>query len=231
LALTNFIIPQRLAELQQALESNALQWNSIGPANRRHYDTLGRWGPETETGIILQTKQFLRSRVFGTFLEHLTGLSIAEAYRGEVRKFKHQDYTMIHDNQEHHSSDGLDVLLGVQGDTAWKEDDGGFVTYLDSEDELLTLIPRNNTLSLVYREQGCMQFVKFVGLTAPAPRYDFQLTFSVTTKDDEGDDYNNANEDEYQSDEYNDDAGAGADDDDAFQGAPDDDDDEDEDYA
>jgi Rps23 Pro-64 3,4-dihydroxylase Tpa1-like proline 4-hydroxylase len=83
----------------------------------------------------------------------------------------------------------LEVTLCLtprEHDEAWAEGSGaggsgagGFVTYLTSDDELLTVLPASNAASLVLREPGLMSFVKYITAGAPGPRYDIALQFLV----------------------------------------------------
>jgi len=124
-----------------------------------------------------------------SFVEQITGISVFETHRGEIRRFAHADFTLVRDNELIYALEGLDMHLGFQ-DGTWVDDDGGYTTYLDAEDELLTLVPSANTLSLVSREAGTMRFVKYLCNTAPGPRYDYQNSFVLASKDDdEGEDY------------------------------------------
>ena len=51
------------------------------------------------------------------------------------------------------------------------------MTYTSEEEHLLTVLPQPNTLSVVFRDEGCMRFVKFLNCTAPGPRLDFSLVY------------------------------------------------------
>ncbi len=62
----------------------------------------------------------------------------------------------------------------------WEEGHGGWVSYIvkDEEDgELITVLPAPNALTIVYRDTGCLQFVKYVNRTAPSVLYDVTLTY------------------------------------------------------
>jgi len=189
IALNDFLILEKYHEVLAELDH--ANWKPIGPANRRHYSTLGRWKPENETGLIRQLNHFLRSQTMVHFLERLTGLSIVSSGIGEVRCFRNQDYTLVHDNEFQHQLFGLDLYFNVQDpNSTWEDSYGGYVTYMDSETELLALPPQSNVLSLVYRDVGCMKFVKFLTSQAPCNHYDFQHTF-VTDACQEGGDGDN----------------------------------------
>lgn len=78
----------------------------------------------------------------------------------------------------------------------WSEEGGGgFHAYVEKDEEdgeLLNTYPIKNTLTLVYRDVGCMQFTKYVNHFAPETRYDFCLnykgTFLGTESSSEGED-------------------------------------------
>lgn len=71
-------------------------------------------------------------------------------------------------------ADGEDPL-------AWPAVHGGHVTYLTGDEELLTVLPRGNALSLVALEPGVLSFVKLVSRAhaGAAPRYDAALRFAA----------------------------------------------------
>jgi hypothetical protein len=56
---------------------------------------------------------------------------------------------------------------------------GGSVVFLTADEELLTVPPVANSLSLVLRDASIMSFVKHVSAAAPGTRYDVALTFAV----------------------------------------------------
>lgn len=56
---------------------------------------------------------------------------------------------------------------------------GGSIVFLTADEELLTVPPAGNSLSLVLREPAVMSFVKYVSAAAPAVRYDIAMTYAV----------------------------------------------------
>lgn len=100
-----------------------------------------------------------------------------------------------------------------QADVDWQSGDyGGFECYIEADDdeegegtqggaaagpadeynedddtELLSVSASNNTLNLVYRDQGTMRFVKYVGSKAPSSRYDIAMVYEVEQDENEGD--------------------------------------------
>jgi len=72
-------------------------------------------------------------------------------------------------------------VAGAVATAGWSEATGGYVTYLTSDEELMTVLPAPNSLSLVLCEPGVMSFVKHVSAAAPEPRYDVAMQFLVVT--------------------------------------------------
>jgi Rps23 Pro-64 3,4-dihydroxylase Tpa1-like proline 4-hydroxylase len=68
---------------------------------------------------------------------------------------------------------------GASSSTEWPAEAGGYVCYLTSDEELLTVPPKRNALSLVLKEPGLMSFVKLVTARAEGVRYDVNLHFLV----------------------------------------------------
>ncbi len=95
----------------------------------------------------------------------MTGMSSSAATRPSVRLFRRGCYTLAHDGDAETRAEGLDVVLTVIDPRAglrWKEADGGSQHYLlaGKDEELLTVNPVPNALSLVYR-YVCFQLISF----------------------------------------------------------------------
>lgn len=78
----------------------------------------------------------------------------------------------------------LDLSLFFNADQ-WRADCGGFTSYIADDEELLTVVPKSNSLSMVYREDGVLKFVKHVNhqmaqVTDPSKRHfqDVHLNFT-----------------------------------------------------
>lgn len=92
-----------------------------------------------------------------------------------------------------------------EADVQWQSGDfGGFEAYISADEEeaggagvpadeyneeddteLLSVSAANNTLNLVYRDEGTMRFVKYVGSKAPSSRYDVSMVYCVEQGEDE----------------------------------------------
>lgn len=106
---------------------------------------------------------------------------------GELRRWTHGDYTLLHDAEAATAEYALDLLLPL-GCSNWEAEGGGFTSYVANEEdeELLTVHPENNSLALVYRDKETLKFVKHVnvhGTDRPAAQpssksfYDFSFVY------------------------------------------------------
>lgn len=82
---------------------------------------------------------------------------------GEVRRWSHGGYTLLHDAEAAQAEYALDLILPF-GYTDWEAEFGGFTCYVANEEdeELLTVYPEDNSLALVYRDKETLKFVKHV---------------------------------------------------------------------
>uniref|UniRef100_A0A6Q2YU18 Prolyl 3-hydroxylase OGFOD1 n=1 Tax=Esox lucius TaxID=8010 RepID=A0A6Q2YU18_ESOLU len=82
---------------------------------------------------------------------------------GELRRWTHGGYTLLHDGDASRAEYALDLLLPL-GCSDWQPDFGGFTSYVANEEdeELLTVYPEENSLALVYRDKETLKFVKHI---------------------------------------------------------------------
>ena len=64
------------------------------------------------------------------------------------------------------------------GDGAWVDSAGGFTAFITADEEVASVSPQPNTLSIMLVMPGVMSFVKYVTASAPSPRYDVALRFA-----------------------------------------------------
>lgn len=95
-------------------------------------------------------------------------------------------------------------LIGSDEDATWESGDcGGFECYIAADDEeedrqeaadeynddddtdLLSVSASNNVLSLVFRDEGTMRFVKYLGSAAPSSRWDLSMEYEVEEIEDD----------------------------------------------
>ncbi|XP_033636963.1 prolyl 3-hydroxylase OGFOD1-like [Asterias rubens] len=84
--------------------------------------------------------------------------------RAEVRRWSHGCYTLMHDTDTEGSEFALDAVIQFNCPIGWQMDHGGYITYIAKaeDDELLSICPESNALSLVYRDKETLRFVKHV---------------------------------------------------------------------
>ncbi|XP_061737449.1 prolyl 3-hydroxylase OGFOD1 [Nerophis ophidion] len=82
---------------------------------------------------------------------------------GEVRRWSHGSYTLLHDGEATQTEYALDLILPFSC-AGWQSECGGFTCYVANEEdeELLTVNPEDNSLALVYRDKETLKFVKHV---------------------------------------------------------------------
>ncbi|XP_071952264.1 prolyl 3-hydroxylase OGFOD1-like [Antedon mediterranea] len=82
---------------------------------------------------------------------------------GDVRRWRHGDYTLLHDTDTEGSEFALDAVLYFNCKD-WDNEYGGFTSYLakGEDEELLSVTPKENCLSLVYRDKDTLRFVKHI---------------------------------------------------------------------
>ncbi|RUP23230.1 hypothetical protein BC936DRAFT_139034 [Jimgerdemannia flammicorona] len=161
--LQKFLRPEIYDQLLHEFDDGTAQWDPtpIGPAFVRRYRRL-RPAPPTSTLSRLHT--FFTSSAFATFLTTVTNLR-PTAHNSEVRCFAHGDYTLLHDHAI--EREGLDVVFAMprvpgEEEAGWDERWGGRTHYVADAENLLTMVPTANTLSVVLRDEGVQRFVKYV---------------------------------------------------------------------
>ncbi|XP_054626758.1 prolyl 3-hydroxylase OGFOD1 isoform X1 [Dunckerocampus dactyliophorus] len=82
---------------------------------------------------------------------------------GELRRWSHGSYTLLHDGEAARAEYALDLILPFSC-AGWQSECGGFTCYVANEEdeELLTVNPEDNSLALVYRDKETLKFVKYV---------------------------------------------------------------------
>ncbi|KAJ1662305.1 putative component of NuA3 histone acetyltransferase complex [Coemansia sp. RSA 1813] len=164
-----------VAELDDGFWSNAAL---LGPAHVAKYIRANVTSLSAPT--LYELLAFLRSPTFARFLSGVTSLEFTGVSQ-EVRRFKHGDYTLIHDQIV--EPFGVDVTLSLVPrpeaglDGQWEELWGGATHYIADRDELLRISPETNSLSLVLRDEGTLRFVKYVNYMAKAVRQDISMVF------------------------------------------------------
>ncbi|XP_028824732.1 prolyl 3-hydroxylase OGFOD1 [Denticeps clupeoides] len=208
--LPNFLKEEKLKEVISALQLAEIHWDRSGPPNKRCYEAADlRSVPDS----VRSCWELFCSEAFFLLLSNLTGLKLhtlandpdseddeedeeqatsSAAIKkdgstavcvGEIRRWTRGCYTLLHDSDNREFA--LDLLLTL-GCSGWQQDFGGFTSYVahGEDEELLTVLPEENSLALVYRDTDTLKFVKHVNQRSsthwqqpPRSFYDFSITY------------------------------------------------------
>ncbi|KAJ1981475.1 putative component of NuA3 histone acetyltransferase complex [Dimargaris xerosporica] len=201
--LQNFLQPELYADLIQTVTQRPMAGVITGPPNIMHYTRHAMPNDDaTNVSPVAHLQQLFTSDAFSQLLCRYTNLDGLKRCKSEWRTFAPGHYTLLHDLAV--ETDGLDVLFtlplpltrtpptdttGTSTNraspaaarepftTAWDEAWQGGMHYVADQETLLTLWPKPNTLSIVFRDQGTMRFVKYLNHQAKATRTEFAATF------------------------------------------------------
>ena len=99
----------------------------------------------------------------------------------EVRKFERGCYTLIHDHDGEvlDREPKLDVKYYFDHEFEAREDAGGCTHYIvkDEDEEVPTVEPENNSLSIVYRDEQTVRFEKYLNSTHSGTFYELSFIF------------------------------------------------------
>jgi hypothetical protein len=207
--LHNFLRKDVYDALTTALAEEAEErWLRVGPRNHCSYATHTeekQTASEEKKSLLTQVRAFFQSAEFGCFLTEITGVGLASG-SCELRRFSAGDYTLAYDLHPEWKRAGLDVTLcclPVDAGRQWTTAHGGTIHYIakGEEEELLSVYPRVNVLSVVYRnDPGALPFVKYVNNRAPCPRYDVSCIMRFDAMDEDEDEDEEEDEPDTQKD-------------------------------
>ncbi|KAJ3039827.1 hypothetical protein HDV00_011735 [Rhizophlyctis rosea] len=189
------------------------QWHVQGPPHKHRYlvlDTSAKSPEEEETSTLFKTLHTLfSSPSFRTLLKTLTHLHPTH-HRGLARRFRPGlDYTLATSSGTRQI---LDATLCLATHTSpsdsdlWASDEvGGYDCYMNPHDgeedpavykgsseedgeedgALLTVSAGWNVLNLVLRDEGLLNFIKYVSAGAPGSRWDVAFEYEVEEGEEE----------------------------------------------
>ena len=199
ISLSEFLQPELYNDLCLALASHE-SWTRMGPPDRRCLDVLDDHDEVDE--VIKSCLQFFTSDAFYLMLSNLTGLKLHQLApesdneeeeqedkaekvynprcRGGYSRWSRGCYTLIRDDDQEQAEYALDLRMFFNV-TGYEEDSeaGGQTVYLarDEDEELVTVMPEENTLSLVYRDKDSLKFIKYVNSRLEQSFQDLSLTY------------------------------------------------------
>ena len=178
ISLSQFLSAELYSQVSQALAERANSWREEGPADRRCYQVLSG---ELDN-ILSSCLRFFSSQPFFLLLSNLTGLRLHELApadsdeegeeeekvynprcRGHFSRWSPGSYTLIRDDDQEQAEFALDLRMFFNV-PSWSPEMGGQTSYIarGEDEELVTVEPEENTLSLVYRDKESLKFVKYV---------------------------------------------------------------------
>ena len=151
-----------------------LEWESVGPANQRHYRRVSAAWLETAppSHPVRGALGLFGSAAFVRLLADCTDLTLAAHSRLELQRWAPGDYSLLPPRAAW-LAPRLDALLQLGGARAA----GGGTLYVAPEDTggadgaLVSVPPAHNALSLVYCDAGAAAFTKYVSRLARAPQH------------------------------------------------------------
>lgn len=187
--LVDILVPQKYQQILECLE--AQNFKETGPFQRKRTLELSDRQMFDEKSPLGEFMRFLVSDHFFLLLSNWTGLKLhpeapvddeedddeeeeetptGGAYRCQVRKWTHGNYTLLHD-AETEERGSLDMFMYFFSEASaemhqdgWDVSKGGAVSYITKgeDEELLTVCPKANSLSLVFRDADTLRFSKFL---------------------------------------------------------------------
>lgn len=161
LQLIDFLEPDKVEAAQRVLESKTSKQEYVPDSHSKVIFTES----EIIEVEILEILEFFKSTEFKELLESVTNLDLELASLNLVSYGK-KDYTLLHDSHEH--EDELEIHFDMTKD--WTDDLGGILTYTTKHDELLYLEPMLNCLTIVFKEQSLMSYLKYINHLAEDKR-------------------------------------------------------------
>ena len=194
ISLSQFLPPELYSQVCLALEQHQ-HWSTVGPPDRKCYDSMQEEVPE----IIKSCLQFFTSDAFYLLLSNLTGLRLHQLApedsddeeddkdkvynprcRGGISRWSRGCYTLIRDDDQEQAEYALDLRMFFNVSSAVVDGEaGGQTVYIarGEDEELVTVMPEENTLSLVYRDKESLKFIKYVNSRLDNSFHDLFITY------------------------------------------------------
>ena len=103
-------------------------------------------------------KKLISSEEFKYFIEFITGKKVNSCKPSSIC-VEHKDYTLLKD---YFKEEFLEINFFF---SQWQEEFGGYFSYFKNE-ELLRIVPSENSATIVNVEDGIQNFIKYVNVTA-----------------------------------------------------------------
>ncbi|KAJ8721125.1 hypothetical protein PYW08_006590 [Mythimna loreyi] len=174
--LTELLLPERLAELVQALDDPEVEWETAMPPNQRHYSRVTEaWLARAPPGHAVRAAlRLFSSAAFVRLLCDCTDLALAAHGRVELQRWAAGAYSLLPPRAAY-ARPRLHALLHVRGARLA----AGCTHFVAPEEPgaaaLVSVAPAHNALTLVYCDAGAAAFTKYVSRLACAPEQRFYV--------------------------------------------------------
>jgi len=179
ISLPGFLSAAKYSAVCQSLQEHK-KWETVGPPDRR--SCRRRVGDSCQ--LLDSCINLFTSEAFFLLLSNLTGLKLHQLApedsededdeekapkvynprcRGGFCRWSPGCYSLIRDDDQEQAEYALDLRMFFNV-SSWKEEMGGQTSYIarGEDEELVTVEPEENSLSLVYRDKESLKFVKYV---------------------------------------------------------------------
>lgn len=156
ITITNFLRPEKIIEILSS-QSDHKAWELAGPTDYRCFRVNNEFNNE-------DISTFFMSVSFKSWLSKLTGLPIVHPASPIYTRCLESpgNYQILHGNYS--EPFGIDLIFNYYAKESfqeWSESFCGRVHYLDNEgNEIFQVSPQNNSLTIVYRSEGCSRFTE-----------------------------------------------------------------------
>lgn len=107
---------------------------------------------------ILKLLEFFKSKQFIQFIEEITQLEL-NLKSLKICKYSHKDFSILNDKTK--QEDTIEVFFDLS-DNSFTKDMGATLTYTTREEEVFYLNPSFNTLTILYKPQEIMKYLKYI---------------------------------------------------------------------
>ena len=107
-------------------------------------------------------KKLFDSEEFKLFLGFIIGKNIKN-YMLNSKMLKHKDYTLLSDEKDPIQS-GLMITFFFN--YLWKEEYGGYFSYISENEEVLRIFPKENSVTIVSIDQNIDGFIKYINVNS-----------------------------------------------------------------
>lgn len=181
------------------------EWVAGGPPHMQRFLEFRNDVPTTPSvgNELNRYATLMKGDAFAKLINQLTGLEVSRGASSLVRRFRPGlDYTVAHYGLITKTPKLDATLCFVNGAENWEDGEaGGFQCYIEADNDetteaaesyqwdddtveeegskLLSVAPQANALTLVLRDEGVMNFVKYVSATAQGSRFDVAMVYNL----------------------------------------------------